>query len=122
MSEASLIHEALGHLEGRGAGYDLVEALKGHFTPVGESAEFWRPSEVYAYSTQPARTPTGELDEDLRRVGVDLLNKPDLLSYYLQHRNPQSDWPTTREGFRELGLVNSVEALEAVQKRLREGK
>ncbi len=112
MSAASVSHET-AHGD-RGAISDLMEMIKGHTTPSGEAAAFWRPSETYAYSSQPAHDPSqpGGLDLDLKRVGTTLLDKPDLLEYYLQYRNPKSDWPTSLEGFRELGLVNSDEALE----------
>lgn len=117
MTQASIIHESLGHDKGRGAMYDLIEALKGHFTPEGQASTFWRPSEVYAYSTQPSKDERGVLDEDLKRVGVTLLDKPELMDYYLRYRNPQSDWPSTVEGFKALGLLSSDEARQRLTRR-----
>jgi len=96
MSEASAIHESEGHDKGKGAIYDVMSRLRGQGTPSGLAEAYWRPSEVYAYSTQPAEL---SRDEILNVYGPALKARPELLAYLMQHRAPQSDWPTTMEGF-----------------------
>lgn|SRR5574341_685053 len=90
VSEESAIHEAKGHEEGRGALYDLIQSLRGYGTPEGAAPAYWRPSEVYAYTTQPAELSGNELSG----YGADMLRRPELIEYFERHRNPQSDWPS----------------------------
>jgi len=96
MSEASAIHEQFGHNEGKGAGYDLQQALSGHGTPKGVAGAYWGPSEVYAYSTQPAEL---SQDEILNVYGPALMKNPELMQHFLRHRNPESDWPSSAEAW-----------------------
>jgi hypothetical protein len=98
IDEVSAIHEQFGHNEGRGALYDLKAKLKGEGTPSGLETgqdKYWSPSEVYAYTTQPAELSAN----DIPMYRVMIQQRPELLEYFLKHRNPESDWPDiTPEG------------------------
>lgn len=98
MSEASAIHENLGHEEGKGALYDIGETISGRGTPEGMPSAYWRPSEVYGYTTQPAELSS---DEIKNVFGLSIMKNPKLMEYYLSHRNPESDWPKTIEEFQQ---------------------
>jgi hypothetical protein len=96
MDEVSAIHEQFGHNQGKGALYDLEQRLKGSSTPKGLAGVQWAPSEVYAYSTQPAAL---SQDEILNVYGPELMKRPELMAYFLKHRNPESDWPGSADAW-----------------------
>lgn len=91
MDEVSAIHEQFGHSEGKGLGYDLKSKLMGEGPPIdlGTQSAFWSPSEIYAYTTQPAELSAN----DIPNFRVMIQQHPELREYFKKHRNPKSDWP-----------------------------
>jgi hypothetical protein len=94
LSEESAIHEEFGHNAegGKGLGYDIMSKLRGEGTPGGLPPGqdlFWSPSEVYAYTTQPAELSAN----DIPNFRVMIQQNPELREYFNKHRNPDSDWP-----------------------------
>lgn len=102
MDEASAIHEGLGHAQGRGALYDIQQqmanpvkgapqAWKDIAKKYGISEDYFKPSEIYAYTTQPAELSV----EDMRQFSK-LMQDPGYAEHFNKYKNPKSDWDFNR--------------------------
>jgi hypothetical protein len=122
MTPVSAIHEQQGHGEGEGAISDLVAALswKGGPSKLPKGWEaFWRPSDVHAYTTQPASL-----------SHVDMINyrdmirqNPELRAYFDRDKNPSTDWDLENipADSQSEELMRKVQEMNAQAKKLREG-
>jgi hypothetical protein len=119
MTPESAIHEQQGHGEGEGAISDLIAALTWKGAPSGQPKAFWRPSDVHAYTTQPAALSR----VDMIRYRDMIRENPELQAYFNRDKNPETDWdlenippdPQAEEWMRK------VQEMNAQAKKLREG-
>ncbi len=100
LSEASAIHEQFGHKQGRAGGYDFKQRLANPDKDLVKKfgfekqiaadpflGEFLKPSEIYAYTTQPMELSAN----DMSRVRA-LMQNPEYRAFFEQHKNPNTDW------------------------------
>lgn len=88
INEATAIHEQMGHNEGKGAGHDWMEYLKGYRPAQYGNKMFTEPSEIYAHTTQPA-----ELSYDDMVNYANLMKaNPEFVQHFEKYKNPETDW------------------------------
>jgi hypothetical protein len=99
MTPETAVHEKFGHIRGKGAAYDFTSRMLGlastdpvkEFALKPEEAEFFQPSEIYAYTTQPM---SGSY-QDMQRYAK-AMKDPKFAEYFAKHKNPESDWDFDR--------------------------